>query len=174
MIVLSVLHTVLKIRNFLFSLELCILQRSKENRIDYVTLSGTEIINGFPFVWLKKKLFAFYWHKAACNGKLPSGSRIDSTLITTGFDNWKKAKGKFRAHKKSLVHRDALFAYKSCNQPPITAQMSHKVLREQKCHREFLMTELSSLQYLIRQGLAVRGHIEGEGNLQQLLKCRSD
>ena len=42
------------------------------------------------------------------------------------------------------------------------------------CHREFLITELSSLQYLMRQGLAVRGHIEEEGNLQQLLKCRSD
>jgi len=62
----------------------------------------------FSFCLAKVKAFAFYWHKAACNGKLPSGPRIDSTLITTGFDNWKKAKGKFRAHKKSLVHRDAL------------------------------------------------------------------
>ena len=28
--------------------------------------------------------------------------------------------------------------------------------------------------YLMRQGLAVRGHKEEEGNLYQLLKCRSD
>jgi len=31
---------------------------------------------------------------------LPSGSRADSTLIATGFENWKKAKDKFRAHEK--------------------------------------------------------------------------
>ena len=36
------------------------------------------------------------------------------------------------------------------------------------------MIDLSSLQYLMRQGLAVRGHTEEEGNLYQLLKCRSD
>ena len=51
---LSVLHTVVNIGSFLSSLELYILQRSKENRIDHLTL-----INGFPFVQLKKKFFAF-------------------------------------------------------------------------------------------------------------------
>ena len=36
-----------------------------------------------------------------------------------------------------------------------------------------LFTQLTSLKYLMRQGLAVRGHDEEEGNLSQLLKCRS-
>ena len=36
------------------------------------------------------------------------------------------------------------------------------------------MTDLTSIRYLMRQGLAVRGHKEEEGNLYQLLKCRSD
>ena len=52
------------------------------------------------FCIAKEKVFCFYCHKAACNGKLPSGSRIDTALITTGFDNWKKAKGKFRTHEE--------------------------------------------------------------------------
>lgn len=120
------------------------------------------------------KVFCFYCQKAACDGLLPSGSRTDSTLITTGFDNWKKAKDKFRAHEKSQTHRDALFAHRAHKQPPVTAQLSDQVLRQQKCHRDFLMIELSSLKYLMRQGLAVRGHKEEEGNLYQLLKCRSD
>ena len=120
------------------------------------------------------KVFCFYCRKAACDGLLPSGSRTDSTLIAIGFDNWKKAKDKFRTHEKSQIHRDALFAHRAHKQPPVTAQLSNQVLRQQKCYRDFLMTELSSLKYLMRQGLAVRGHKEEEGNLHQLMKCRSD
>ena len=67
-----------------------------------------------------------------------------------------------------------MFAYKALKQTPVTAQLSNQVLRDQKRHRDFLMTHLSSLRYLMRQGLAVRGHREEEGNLYQLLKCRSD
>ena len=37
-----------------------------------------------------------------------------------------------------------------------------------------LLKQFSSLKFLLRQGLAVRGHIEGEGNLLQLLVLRSE
>jgi len=50
-----------------------------------------------------------------CDGLLPSGSRTDSTLIATGFDNWKKVKDKFRAHKKA---KDILFAQRALNKQP--------------------------------------------------------
>ena len=46
------------------------------------------------------KVFCFYCRKAACEGLLPSGSRIDSSLILIGFGNWKKAKDKLKAHEK--------------------------------------------------------------------------
>ena len=36
------------------------------------------------------------------------------------------------------------------------------------------MTLLTSLRYLARQGIAIRGHIEEEGNLLQLLSCRAE
>ena len=49
------------------------------------------------------KVFCFYCRKAACEGLLPSGSRIDSSLITIGLDNWKKAKDKFKAHEKAKL-----------------------------------------------------------------------
>ena len=39
---------------------------------------------------------------------------------------------------------------------------------EQKMHRDMLFGQLSSLQYLTRQGLAIRGDDEGESNLYQL------
>jgi len=36
------------------------------------------------------------------------------------------------------------------------------------------MKELTSIKYLVRQGLAIRGHKKEDGNLRQLLKCRAD
>ena len=36
------------------------------------------------------------------------------------------------------------------------------------------MTDLSSVQYLMWQDIAVRGHKKEEGNLYHLLKCQSD
>ena len=65
------------------------------------------------FCTSQEKVFCFYCRKAAHEGLLPSGSRIDSSLIMIGFGNWKKAKYKFKAHEKSKTHRDALFAYKA-------------------------------------------------------------
>ena len=37
-----------------------------------------------------------------------------------------------------------------------------------------LLKQLSSLHYLLRQGLALRGHEENESNLVQLLMLRSE
>ena len=44
----------------------------------------------------------------------------------------------------------------------------------QKVRQQMLLKQLSSLKYLLRQGLAIRGHEDLEGNLLQLLMLRSD
>ena len=36
------------------------------------------------------------------------------------------------------------------------------------------MTVVSSIKFLARQGIAIRGHVEEEGNLIQFLKCRAE
>lgn len=46
-------------------------------------------------------------------------------------------------------------------------------MAEQKIRRDMLLKQLSSLKYLLQQGLAVRGHDDMEGNLVQLLMLRS-
>ena len=81
------------------------------------------------------KVFCFYCRKATYEGLLPSGSRIDSSLITIGFGNWKKARNKFKAHEKSKTHRDALIAYKALKQTLVIAHLSNQVLRDQKRQR---------------------------------------
>ena len=131
------------------------------------------------FSWLtfclsQQKAFCFYCRKAAATGILFSTTRADSTLITKGFNNWKKAQEKFRAHEKSQIHREACLKVSLAKQPSVTTQLSLQVARDQQWHREMLIKEISSLRYLLRQGLAIRGHKEEEGNLYQLLKCRSE
>ena len=55
----------------------------------------------------QQKVFCFYCRKAAATCLLFSNSRADSTLITKGFNNWKKAWERFGAHEKNQVHREA-------------------------------------------------------------------
>ena len=48
------------------------------------------------------------------------------------------------------------------------------VLQAQSENRLILLRQLSSLKYLLHQGMAIRGHKEGEGNLVQLMDLRSE
>ena len=54
---------------------------------------------------------------------------------------------------------------------PVDQQLSSQRLASQQQGRECLSVIFTSLQYLVRQGLAVRGH--GDGNFMQLLKLRA-
>lgn len=62
---------------------------------------------------------------------------------------------------------------KLSNKQDIGAQLDHAHKMEQKARREALIKQLSSLRYLLRQELAVRGHEASESNLIQLLQLRS-
>ena len=49
-------------------------------------------------------------------------------------------------------------------QPSVAAQLSTKILMDQEKHRNLLLKQLDSLQYLTCQGLAVQGHGDEDGN----------
>ena len=48
--------------------------------------------------------------------------------------------------------------------------LTHQIQQAQR--RRMLLIEIECIKYLLRQGLALRGHVEYEGNLIQLLKLR--
>ena len=52
-------------------------------------------------------------------------------------------------------------------------QLSSDAKRTQATRTSMLLKLLSSLRFLLRQGLAIRGHKESEGNLIQLLELQS-
>ena len=58
--------------------------------------------------------------------------------------------------------------------PSINAQLNFQVKQAQDSHFKLFLVLLSSLKFLLRQGLAVRGHDEIEGNLMQLLLLRCE
>ena len=59
-------------------------------------------------------------------------------------------------------------------QSSVGAMLSASVRSEQELNRKMLLKQLSSLRYLLRQGLYIKGHSEDEGNLVQLLMLCSE
>lgn len=97
----------------------------------------------------------------------------DKAFSEKGFKTWKKAIEKFKMHEKSAAHSQAVLSHTQL-QAPIERQLSNIKLQQQKLALESLMTIIGSLKYLVRQGLAIRGHKNLEGNLMELLKVRSE
>ena len=66
----------------------------------------------------------------------------------------------------------AIFKIDSLKQESVSP--NKKVQADQKVHREMLLKQFSALRYLLRQGMAIRGHNETESNLVQLLLLRGE
>ena len=97
-----------------------------------------------------------------------------SPFVYNGFNNWKKAREKFREHENSSIHKDASYKLAAKERGiGIDAQLSSQLRKDQDHHRSMLMKLLHAIQFLCRQGLPLRGHKEDlesfNGNLYQLL-----
>jgi len=108
------------------------------------------------------------------NGLLCLAKKGDDAFVNTGYDNWKKAHEKFAQHAQSGPHKEAVLKIELIQQESVAALLSKQAMADQKLHREMLLKQLSSLKYLLRQGLAIRGHEAMEGKLLQVLQLRGD
>ena len=59
------------------------------------------------------------------------------------------------------------------NKTNVASLQSEACRKEQSVRAEMLLKQLSSPKFQLRQGLAIRGHDNQEGNLYQLLKLHS-
>jgi len=130
------------------------------------------------FSWLHYKASAsgvvcFYCEKAEHLGLFQLSRNRKDAFITTGFRNWKKALQRFQEHAQSRSHQFAVerVAHHHAAQP-VDSQLSTQRDAEQREARCCLEIIFTSIQYLARQGLALRGHTEDEGNFKQLLLLR--
>lgn len=93
-------------------------------------------------------------------------------FVARGFRNWKKAIDAFRSHEASECHSFALEQLQNLKGMSIDAQMSNQKLVEQQNAQQCLRIIITSVQFLARQGLALRGHELQSGNLYELLRVR--
>lgn len=104
-------------------------------------------------------------------------STADIAFITRGYQNWKDATIAFRNHKSSACHKDAVAVMITipATRGDISEYLSSMLALEKQVNRECFMKLLSSIMFLARQGLALRGDGAGEpdSNFIQLLQLRA-
>ena len=99
---------------------------------------------------------------------------LENAFITTGFNNWKNAKEKFKDYEKSHCHQEATLKLKASRGPSVVAIANSGYAKTQEWRRAMFLKQLSSLQLILRQGLPIRGHVDVTGNLYQLMKYRCE
>ena len=119
----------------------------------------------------KKKAFCLYCRYAVKHDLLTFSKMGENAFVCTGFDNWKKALEKFKAHSNSSTHKEAKMKWASLGKPTVQQQLDSHAKKLQASRREGLLTQLSAVRFLLRQGIAIRGHSDTEGNLRQLLSA---
>ena len=101
--------------------------------------------------------------------------KIDRAFISKGFSNWKKALLRFQEHQTSecqevAVEYEMVIPRTHGNIVDMTRGTARKTREENRlCFDKII----ESLQYLARQGIAIRGNDDEESNFIQLLKLRA-
>ena len=90
---------------------------------------------------------------------------INSTFVSSGFDNWKNGAKKILSHEQSLVHKEAAMKWKNFGCPSVGECLDSVLAHDQKERRLALVKVIDAMKYLLWQGLAFRGHVVEEGIL---------
>ena len=127
------------------------------------------------FSWLTvcltlRRVFCKYCQYCAKHNLLTFSKNSSPAFISDGFDNWKKALEKFGSHSASSTHKEAAMKWLSLGKPSLPEQFHVETVRLQKIRRNGLLKQLTALKFLLRQGLAIRGHKDEDGNMYQLLQ----
>ena len=129
------------------------------------------------FSWLHydvKKDCVFCFYCLTHESKLTAEHNKDPAYLSTGFRNWKKAPKCFKEHGKCKCHVAALTyetVVPNCGDP--NEMHDATIAKGRERERQYLRILMESLQFLARQGIALRGNEDGNDNLTQLLYMRS-
>uniref|UniRef100_A0A670JLM7 DUF4371 domain-containing protein n=1 Tax=Podarcis muralis TaxID=64176 RepID=A0A670JLM7_PODMU len=90
------------------------------------------------------------------------------------FSNWKKALEKFRLHENTFTHKEGDLKLNSITNRSVASQLNEQLDSDMKKGRLALETIFTTVQFLCRQGLAIRGHEDVNSNFFQLLELRKN
>ena len=117
--------------------------------------------------------FCFVCCKAVEEKKVELSSYTEESFLVKGFTNWKDATRIFARHENCEVHK--LSAAALTNRLDVGDLLSKAAASQKQQNRKYRLKVLSSLQFLARQGLSLRGDgDETDSNLYQLLHLRGE
>ena len=163
------------------SIEKPLLYQPPENFIFPKTLIGnrerhcqSKWFKTFPWLHYDVKKDSVFCHFCILHeDKLLAEHNKDPAYISTGFKNWKKAPKCFNTHETSNCHKAALTNQVTVPKCGDVAELMNKDLAKQRSdERQYLKVVMECLQFLGRQGIALRGNDDGNDNLTQLLLLR--
>ena len=113
----------------------------------------------------------------AAKQKKVSGMCSDQTFVTRGYCNWKDAVMAFKKHEESKCHKestDVMLIIPSQHRN-VGEMLSGQLARQKAVNRRMLYSIISSIRYLARQGLPLRGDgNEEDRNFSQLMKLKAE
>ena len=129
------------------------------------------------FPWLHYRLesdtvICYFCANQDLKGNLSSATKKETTFISKGFHNWKRATEHFRSHQSSECHKVAMtfeITAQSCKN--IVEMTTENVVKVRYDERNYLRKVMESVQFLGRQRLPFQGDF-GNDNFTQLLLFR--
>ena len=88
---------------------------------------------------------------------LTFSSKQEKAFTLDGFGNWKKALQRFKEHESSQCHKESMDKIILMHQPSVASKLATELENSQALHRTLLKKEISSIKYLLRQGMPLRG-----------------
>ena len=133
---------------------------------DFTNIQDCDIRNDFDS--------CFYCKNQNNQPNLEAEPCKEDSFLKTGFKNRNKVLVKFKEHQGSKCHRAAVNNKVIVSQCANVAEMmNEKESDNMELNCCCLITILESLQYLVRQGLALHGNDDETSNFYQLLKLRA-
>ena len=115
-------------------------------------------------------VLCFYCAKAKKLKLLDGLLMQEPTFQSVGFSNWKRTREKLEKHDHSECHSEAVRRLRDLDSTSIAVKVFAAEAARQKKAQACLLKMVSSIRYLMRQGLAFRGDPEADSNYLQLLK----
>ena len=103
-----------------------------------------------------------------------SSNKAEPTFSSIGFKNWKKVPMAFKGHEYSEGHEAAIYQAKYLEKAEdILLKLAGVGQEERKNNTGHIRTIFLTLRYLLRQGIAIRGHEHSSSNFNQLMRLQS-
>ena len=130
------------------------------------------------FKWIeydvkKDAIFCLYCRQVQ-EQKIYISSKSEDAFTAQGFKAWHKMRDKCDTHESSQAHRDSHYRFHSIlSNENVLSRIQTQNAKERNIATECLQEIITSLLFLGRQGLAVRGVDDNNSNLKQLLNLRT-